>query len=163
MPWVDSATHDQHLAGIPNPIGFMWEENHPANGPPGWNPQLYWPWVNHRMLLTFIPSRMRTVPERAVVLMYVPVNQPQPIANPLGLRPASLYGLLSYCCGSAHPHSCPIGEGLVRACGHCTTVLSLAAVLPANPQQFSTTHRGTRLLDRRNPIAMDISTAAEVS
>ena len=163
MPWVDSATNDQRLSGMPNPVGFMWDENDPVNGPPGWDAQLYWPWVNNRMLLSFIPSRMRNVPDRAVVLMYIPANQPVPIANPLGLRPGSLRGLLSYCCGSAHPNSCPVGERLVGACGHCISILALSTVLPAQPQEFTTTHRGTRLLDRRNPIAMDITTTGEVS
>ena len=163
MPWVDSATNDQRLAAMPNPVGFIWEENHPAHGPPGWDAQLYWPWVDVRMLLTFIPARMRSVPDRAVVLMYIPANQPPPLANPLGLRPASLHRLMSYCCGAAHANSCPIGERLVGACSHCTTLLTLSTVLPANPAEFSTTHRGTRLLDRRNPLVMDIATTAEVS
>ena len=55
------------------------------------------------------------------------------------------------------------GERLVGACSHCTTALSLAAVIPGNPGHFLTTHRGVRLLDRKNPEQMDISTAAEVS
>ena len=55
------------------------------------------------------------------------------------------------------------GERLVGACSHCATALSLAAVIPGNPGQFTTTHRGVRLLDRKNPEQMDISTAAEVS
>ena len=48
------------------------------------------------------------------------------------------------------------------ACCHCATVLSLAAVIPGNPGQYPTTHRGVRLLDRKNPEQMDISTVDEV-
>ena len=58
MPWVDSNINDQHLSGMANPVGYVWDENHPAIGPPGWNQQLFWPWENVRMILTFIPSRM---------------------------------------------------------------------------------------------------------
>ena len=163
MPWVDSNTNDQRLAGMPNPVGFIWDENHPAQGPPGWDPQFYWPWENVRMLLTFVPSRMRSVPDRAVVLMYKTADQPPPLANPLGLRPVSLHRLMSYCCGSAHANSCPVGERLVGACSHCITALTFTAVHPANPAEFITTHRGIRLLDRKNPIMMDVSTTAEVS
>ena len=70
---------------------------------------------------------------------------------------------MSYCCGSARANSCPIGERLVSACGHCLVALSLAAVFPADPGQFCSTHRDVRLLDRKNPQQMDIGTVAEVS
>ena len=33
MAWVDSATNDQRLLGMPNPVGYIWDENHPAQGP----------------------------------------------------------------------------------------------------------------------------------
>ena len=65
---------------------------------------------NVRLLLTFVPSRMRSVPDRAVVLMYKPMHQPLPNVNPLGLRPQNLQRLMGYCCGSARPTSCPVGE-----------------------------------------------------
>ena len=163
MPWVDSDTHDQRLRGMPNPRAIMWDEIHGAGGPPGWDPQLYWPWENVRMMLTFVPSRMRTVPDRAVVIMFKPVHLPPPNANPLGLRPINLQRLMSYCCGSARANACPIGERLVSACSHCLVALSLAAVYPADPGQFCTTHRDVRLVDRKNPQAMNIGTVAEVS
>ena len=180
MPFVDSDTHDQRLRALPNPTAWIWDEIHPAGRPPNWDHHLYWPWENVRVLLTFVPSRMRSVPDRAVVLLYKPMPQPPPLVNPLGLRPQSLQRLMGYCCGSARANSCPIGEcssfpqclsfifdnsgeRLVGACSHCATALSLAAVIPGNPGQFPTTHRGVRLLDRKNPEQMDISTAAEVS
>ena len=70
MQWVDGNTHDQRLSAMPNPVGYIWEENHGPNGPPGWDPQLYWPWEDVRLLLTFIPAQMRSVPDRAVMLMW---------------------------------------------------------------------------------------------
>ena len=47
------------LAAIQNPTGFIWDEIHPVQGPPGWDAAKYWPWENVRLLLTFIPSRMK--------------------------------------------------------------------------------------------------------
>ncbi len=76
MPWVDSDTHDQRLRGMPNPRAIMWDEIHGAGGPPGWDPQLYWPWENVRMILLTVPSRMRSVPDRPVVHMYKPTHHP---------------------------------------------------------------------------------------
>ena len=163
MPWVDGNTHDQRLSAMPNPVGYIWEENHGSNGPPGWDPQLYWPWEDVRLFLTFIPARMRSVPDRAVILMYKPLNQPPPLVNPLGLRPVSLQRLMCWCCGPSRANACPIGERLVGCCSHCATVLSFPAVVPANPGEFSTTHGRTHLLDRSNQIQMDIATTAEVS
>ena len=141
MAWVNSAVNDQRLSAPPSPVGYMWDEVHPPQGPPGWDPQQYWPWVDARLLLTLIPSRMRNVHDRAVVLMYIPVNLPAPAANPLGLRPQNLLRLLSYCCGSVQANACPVGERLVGACSHCAAALCFAAVYPANPAAFSTTHR----------------------
>ena len=108
---------------MPNPYGFIWDEFHGAGGPPGWDPQLYGPWEDVRMLLTFVPSRMRSVPDRAVVLMCKPLHLPPPNANPLGLRPVSLQHLMSYCCGSAQVNSCSVSERLVGACSHCVLAL----------------------------------------
>ena len=164
MPWVDSATHDQRLAGLPNPIAFIWDEVHPPQGPPGWDPVQYWAWEDVRLLLTFIPARMKSAPDRAVVLMYKPFHLcPPPMANPLGLRPRHLQYLLSYCCGGAQPTSCPVGERLVGCCSHCTTAIYLATVHPAFPALLSTSHRGVRLLDRKNPQQLDQATLTEVS
>ena len=56
MQWVDSAVNDQRLSQAPNPTGYIWDEVHPPNGPPGWDPQRYWQWEDARLLLTFIPS-----------------------------------------------------------------------------------------------------------
>lgn len=164
LPWVDSATHDQRLSAMPNPIGYIWDEIHPPHGPPGWDQQRYWPWEDVRLLLTFIPSRMRgSVPDRAVVLMYRPFNLPAPSANPLGLRPQNLQHLMSYCCGASQANACPVGERLVGTCSHCAAAICFTAVYPGNPGAFSTTHRGVRLLDRKNPQQMDTSIVAEVS
>ena len=116
-----------------------------------------------RLLLTFIPSRMKSGPDRAVVLMYKPFPLPPPVANPLGLRPRNLQYLMAFCCGGAQPSSCPIGERLVGCCSHCTTVLCLSMVLPVNPGVLTTTHKGVRLLDRKNPQQLDEETLAEVS
>ena len=163
MQWVDSAVNDQRLSQAPNPTGYIWDEVHPPNGPPGWDPQRYWQWEDARLPLTFIPSRFKSGPERAVVLMYKPFNQPVPLANPLGLRPRNLQHLLSYCCGVVQATSCPIGERLVGACSHCATALCFTAVYPGNPGAFTTTHREVRLVDRKNPVQMDTATMAELS
>ena len=163
MPWVDSAVNDQRLSQMPNPVGWIWDEIHPPQGPPGWDPQKYWQWEDVRLLLTFIPSRMRSAPDRAVVLMFRPLCLPAPAANPLGLRPLNLQRLFSYCCGSAQANACPVGERLVGACSHCATALCFTAVYSAHPAAFTTTHRGVRLMDRKNPAPMDTSTLAEVS
>ena len=163
MVWIDSDTNDQRLSGMPNPRGWIWDEIHPAQGPPGWNPHLYWPWENVRQLLTLIPARMRSAPDRAVLLMYKPQNQPLPIINPLGLRPQNLQRLMCWCCGPSRRDACPIGERLVGCCSHVSTAISFSAVIPADPTAFQSTHRGTRLLDRKNVIQMDINTTAEVS
>ena len=45
----------------------------------------------------------------------------------------------------------------------CVVALTLAAVYPGNPNLFSSTHRGVRLVDRKNPQPMDVATVAEVS
>ena len=88
---------------------------------------------------------------------------PPPMANPLGLRPRNLQYLLSYCCGGAQPNSCPVGERLVGCCSHCTTAIYLSTVHPAFPALLSTSHRGVRLLDRKNPQQLDQATLTEVS
>ena len=106
---------------------------------------------------------MRSVPDRAVTLLYRPANQPQQFGNPLGLRPASLQGLLSYCCGPSRANACPVGERLAGCCSHVATVLGFAAVAPANPEIILSTHRGTRLVDRKNPVELDTEVVAEVS
>ena len=106
---------------------------------------------------------MKSGLDRAVVLMFKPLPLPLPMATPLGLRPRNLQYLMSYCCGAAQPTSCPVGERLVGCCSHCTTVLWLSMVLPANPGMFTTTHKGVRLLDRKNPQQLDEETLAEVS
>ena len=163
MPWVDSNTNDQRLRQMPNPHGFIWDEVHGVGGPPGWNANLYWPWEDCRILLTRVPSRMRSVPDRAVVFLYKPMPLPPPIVNPLGFRPVILRRIFSYCCGAAQANSCPVGERLVGACSHCVTALTLASVYPGHPNEFSSTHRGVRLVDRKNPQQMDIATVTEVS
>ena len=172
MPWVDSDTNDARLAAIPNPTGFIWDEIHPVQGPPGWDAAKYWPWENVRLLLTFIPSRMRSVPDRAVVIMFKPQYLPPlhplqplgpPVANPLMVRSANVQCIFSYCCGSARASSCPIGERLVGACCHCATAICLASVYPNNQAAFSTTHKRVRLLDRKNQPQMDSATVAEMS
>ena len=162
MPWIDNATNNQRLAGMPNPEGYIWDEIHPPHGPPGWDPNLYWPWENVRLLLTLVPARMRSVPDRAVVLMYKPVDQPPPSVNPLGLRPPSLQCLMCWCCGPAKANACPIGERLVGTCSHCATVISFASIVPADPTVITTTHRNTALLDRANPRQMDVETLREI-
>ena len=46
MPWVDNRTNDQRLSQLPDTLGYIWDENHPPRGPPGWDPNVFWPWVN---------------------------------------------------------------------------------------------------------------------
>ena len=46
-------------------MDIFWGETHPPQGPRGWDPVQYWPWEDVRLLLTFIPSRMKSGPDRA--------------------------------------------------------------------------------------------------
>lgn len=164
MPFVDNATHNARLAGLPNPDAWIWDEIHGPAGPPGWDPVLYWPWQNCKILLSFIPARMQRVPDRAIVVMYrenVPGNLP--LRNPLGFQPASLAGIFSYCCGPCRANGCPIGERLAGICSHGSTVLYVGCVLPQNLALFQSTHRSIQLIDRRNPVAMDLETVMEVN
>ena len=163
MAWVNSAVNDQRLSAMPNPVGWIWDETHPAQGPPGWDPQKYWQWEDVRLLLTFIPSRMRSGPDRAVVLMFRPIGLPAPAANPLGLRPQNLQRLFSYCCGSAQASACPVGERLVGACSHCATALCFTAVYPAHPAAFTTTHRGFYGFYAKNGHILDPLSAPSMS
>ena len=163
LPFVDNATNNQRLSEIPNPVAYIWDEIYPPHGPPGWDQNLYWPWENVRMILTFFPPRMRTARERAVIHMYKTIDQPPPHANPLGLRPASLQRLMSWCCGPARADACPVGERLVGCCVHCATSLWYSAVIPADPAAFKTSHKNINLIDRKNPQQMDVETVAEVS
>ena len=70
------------------------------------------------------------------------------------------YGILLL---TFHDNSCPIGERLVGCCSHCATALCLSTVVPGDPTVFKTKHRVTNLLDRKNPIEMDVATLSEVS
>ena len=148
---------------MPNPVGYMWDEIHPPQGPPGWDPIMFGPWEDGRLLLTFLPACMRSAPDRAVVLFYKTSNQPPPAVNPLGLRPLSLQRLMYWCCGPAKSNSCPIGERLVGCCSHCAAAIAFGTVVPNDPAAFKTTYRGTRLLDRNNPTELDRTTTSEVS
>ena len=118
---------------MPNPVGYMWDEIHPPQGPPGWDPIMFGPWEDGRLLLTFLPARMRSAPDRAVVLFYKTSNQPPPAVNPLGLRPLSLQRLMYWCCGPAKSNSCPIGERLVGCCSHCAAAIAFGTVVPNDP------------------------------
>ena len=160
MPFVDNATHAARLSGVPNPDAWVWDEVHGPAGPPGWDAVKYWPWCDCRILLSFIPARMASVPDRAIVVMF---RDNVPMPNPMGYRPASLHGILSYCCGPCKANACPLGERLVGMCSHAATVLYMGCVHPQNPGLFHTTHRDIRLIDRANPQVMDIETLLEVS
>ena len=65
--------------------------------------------------------------------------------------------------GAAQANLCPVGERLVGACSHCVTALTLASVYTGHPNEFTSTHKGVRLVDRKNPQQMDIATVSEVS
>ena len=160
MPFVDIATHNARLALAPNPDAWVWDENHGPGGPPGWDANLYWPWVDCKMLLSFVSPRMRNSAERAVVLMY---QDNPPLVNPMGYRPANLHGILSYCCGPCKSTGCPVGERLAGICSHAATVMYAGCVLPHHPAMFQTTHRNVQLIDRRNPFMMDVEILSEVS
>ena len=71
---------------LPNVVGYIWDEVYGQGGPNGWDPHLYWPWENVRMLLTFLLARMKADKLRAVVLMYRPVNMNPPLTNNMGFR-----------------------------------------------------------------------------
>ena len=64
--FVDLNTKDEAMQQLPTVIGYIWDETHGQAGPMGWNPQLYWPWEDVRMLLTFLPARMKADKMRAV-------------------------------------------------------------------------------------------------
>ena len=132
-------------------------------GPPGWDPNLYWPWENCRMLLTFIPARMRGETLHPVLLMYHPTSTQLPVNNNMGFRPISLTRLKCWYCGNANVQkSCPSGERLVGCCVHCASAIFCAAVLPHNPALFKPTYKCTHLLDRQNILGSDRETASEV-
>ena len=114
------------------------------------------------MLLSFLPARMKFVPDHAVVIMFNPANSQQQLPNHMGFRQASLHGLLSWCCGPSRGDSCPLGERLACPCSHCATILHLGLFLASNPALFRTTHRQAQLLDRGAPIPRNLETAFEV-
>ena len=161
-PYINLQTTDQQLSQLPNVFAYIWDELHGPQGPQGWNNALYGPWEDVRMLLTFIPARMKQDKLRAVILMYKPVNMPPPINNYLGFRSPNLARLKCWICGPSAADACPVGERLAGCCSHCSAAEYLAAVLANNPNLFKPRHRGCNLLDRANPQAMDHDIVTEV-
>ena len=79
--FVNLNTQDQDMQLLPTLVGCVWDETYGDNGPPGWDPNLYWPWEDVRLLLIFIPAHMKADIMRAVVLMYKPVTMNLPVSN----------------------------------------------------------------------------------
>ena len=71
---------------LPNHQAYIWDEIHGLQGPPGWDRQLFWDWEDVRLLLTFVPARMKSDQMRSVVIMYRPVSGPPPSNNNMGFR-----------------------------------------------------------------------------
>ena len=160
--FVNLNTQDQNMQLLPNIQAYIWDEVHGQNGPPGWDPAMFWPWEDVRLMLMFIPAHMKADKFRAVVLMYKP-NMIQPRNNNMGFRSAPLSRLKGWCCGpSDRSDSCPPGERLAGACCHSSSAIYIAGVLPHSPNAFSSTHRGCHLIDRANIQAANQEIAAQV-
>jgi hypothetical protein len=161
--FVNLNTQDQGMQQMPTVDGYMWDEIHGANGPPGWDPNVYWPWEDVRLLLMFIPAHMKAGKMRAVVLMYKPMNMNLPTHNNMGFRSAQMSRLKCWCCGpSDRSDSCPPGERLAGACCHWSSALYIAGVLSHNPNVYSSKHRGCHLIDRANNQAVNEEIASQV-
>ncbi len=124
---------------------------------------MFWPWEDCRMLLTFMPARMKSEVLHPVLLMYHPVTAPLPRVNNMGFRPLPLTRLKCWYCGPARTQaSCPIGERLVGCCPHVSASLFCAAVLPNNINVFKTTYRGCHVIDRKSTQGIDRKTYNEI-
>ena len=86
LPFISHAVSKQQMMQLPNIEGFAWDEIHPAQGPPGWNEQLFWRWENVRLLLVFVPAKMKSDTLRSVIIMYRPVGGPTSINNNFGFQ-----------------------------------------------------------------------------
>ena len=161
--FVNLNTQDQNMQMLPNIAAYVWDEIHGPNGPPGWDPAMYWPWENVRLLLMFIPAHMKADRMRAVVLMYKSMTMNLPTTNNMGFRLPTLSRLKGWCCGpSDRSDSCPIEERLAGACSHSSTAIYIAGILSHNPNAFSSSHRVMHLIDRANIQAANQEVAAEV-
>ena len=162
LPCVNLQTTDNLLTQFPNVVGYIWDEVYGPNGPPGWDPNLYWPWEDVRLLLSFIPARMKSEQWRSVVLMYKANTMPGPVVNNMGFRTPAMARLKGWICGPTGRQACPLGERLAGSCSHCATAMYIAAVIPGNPQIYHSKSRGCHLLDRANPQAMDEEILSEM-
>ena len=160
--FVNLATQDQDMQQLPGIVGYVWDEIHGPNGPPGWDPELFWQWEDVRLLLLFIPAHMKADRMRSVVLMYKPVNM-NLNHNNMGFRSAQMSRLKGWCCGpSDRSDSCPPGERLAGACCHCSSAVYIAGVLAHTPNVFSSRHRSCHLIDRANNQAANQEIASQV-
>ena len=148
---------------LPTVRGYVWDEIHGPNGPPGWDANVYWAWEDVRMLLMFIPAHMKADKMRAVVLMYRPVHMKVSRQNNMGFRAAHMRRLKGWCCGpSDRSDSCAIGERLAGACCHSSSAVYLAGVLSHHPHLFSSSHRTCHHIDRANDQLANQKNAAQV-
>ena len=148
---------------LPTIRGYVWDEVHGPNGPPGWDPNVFWAWEDVRLLLMFIPAHMKADKLRAVVLMYKPVNMPRPTHNNMGFRRPEMSRLKGWCCGpSDRDDSCPSGERLAGACCHSSSAVYIAGVLPHHPNVFSSTHRTCHIIDCGNNQLANQEIASQV-
>ena len=159
---INMQIRHQQLVQLPQVEAYVWNELHGPQGPPGWNNGLFWPWENVRMLLTFIPARMKRDKLRSVILMYRSSNLPLPMFNNMGFRTPGMSRLKCWACGPTAGDACPVGERLAGCCSHCSTAWYMAAVLPGNPQQFLSRHRDCNLLDRVNPQQVNMDVMSQV-
>lgn len=86
LPFISHAISEQQMLQLPNHQAYIWDEIHGLQGPPGWDRQLFWDWEDVRLLLTFVPARMKSDQMRSVVIMYRPVSGPPPSNNNMGFR-----------------------------------------------------------------------------
>ena len=163
LPFVNIQTTDNLLTQLPNVEAYIWDEVYSPIGPPGWDQNMYWPWEDVRLLLTFIPARMKSDQWRSVVLMYKPNTMPGPSVNNMGFRTQDMARMKGWICGPTGRNSCPLGERLAGCCSHCATAMYIGAVIPANQQLYQSKSRGCHLLDRANPQAMDEEVIAQIT
>ena len=162
--FVNLNTQDQDMQLLPGVVqAYIWDEIHGVNGPPGWDPNEFWPWEDVRLLLMFIPAHMKADKFRAVVLMYKPRGMPLPTYNNMGFRRPEMSRLKGWCCGpSDRSDSCPSGERLAGACCHFSSAVYMAGVLGNNPNVYSSTNRSCHIIDRANVQAANTEIVGQV-
>ena len=150
---------------------------HGAQGPVGWNFQLFGNWTNVCLLQTLVPARMKSEKMRTVIIMYCPMNRQNGNHNPMGFRNPIMarikvgfnqkehhwtHKFQAWICGPGRQDSCPIGERLAGCCSHVASAMYMAGVLASNPALYKPRGRACHIVDRGNRGGGDIQTVSEV-